>query len=265
VNGDRRRYYPSSPTAAVDESDAGERRDGEVTVDAGDGTGGSNGTQDGTSGDVATVESVRETYDHIADHFSTTREHPWPQIPAFLDGRTGSVGLAVGCGNGRHVEPLAARCDRAVGLDLSRALLGIAAGRAEERDFRAAWLQGDATRLPLCRDGVDLALYVATLHHLPTSAARRTSLDELARVLTSEGSALVSAWSTTHDKFDAERGFDTVVDWTLPDGETVARYYHIYDPEEFAADLAASALAVERTFTDEGNCFAVVHGEGKRT
>jgi tRNA (uracil-5-)-methyltransferase TRM9 len=265
VNGDRRRYYPSSPTAAVDESDAGERRDGEVTVDAGDGTGGSNGTQDGTSGDVATVESVRETYDHIADHFSTTREHPWPQIPAFLDGRTGSVGLAVGCGNGRHVEPLAARCDRAVGLDLSRALLGIAAGRAEERDFRAAWLQGDATRLPLCRDGVDLALYVATLHHLPTSAARRTSLDELARVLTSEGSALVSAWSTTHDKFDAERGFDTVVDWTLPDGETVARYYHIYDPEEFAADLAASALTVGRTFTDEGNCFAVVHGEGKRT
>jgi len=264
VSGDRRRYYPSSLTATVDESDAVDGRGGEGSA-PGDGIGSANEPRDGAPGSLATVESVRETYDHIADHFSTTREHPWPQIPAFLDGRVGAVGLAVGCGNGRHVEPLAARCDRTVGLDLSRALLDIAVERGRERGVSAAWVQGDATRLPLCRNGVDLALYVATLHHLPTTAARRTSLDELARVLTSEGSALVSAWSTTHDRFDAERGFDTVVDWTLPDGETVPRYYHIYDPEEFAADIAASALAVEQTFTDEGNCFAVVHGEGKRT
>ena len=43
------------------------------------------------------------------------------------------------------------------------------------------------------------------------------------------------------------------------------RYYHIYDPAEFDADLAVSALTVERTFADSGNCFAVVRGEGKRT
>jgi len=240
-------------------------------VNGPDGTDGGNGNEsaDAASGNEvsvdAAVESVRETYDRIADHFSTTREHPWPQIPAFLDGREGAVGLAVGCGNGRHVEPLAERCDRTVGLDLSRALLDIAVDRAGKRGVPAAWLQGDAARLPLRRDGVDLALYVATLHHLPTAAARRASLDELARVLAPDGSALVSAWSTTHDRFDAEHGFDTVVDWTLPGGETVPRYYHIYDPEEFADDLGASGLAVERTFTDRGNCFAVVHGEGKRT
>lgn len=215
--------------------------------------------------DVATAASVRETYDRIADHFSTTREHPWPQISSFLDDRRGNVGLAVGCGNGRHVEPLASQCDRAIGLDLSRALLDIAVDRAENRGVTAAWVQGDATRLPVCRNVADLALYVATLHHLSTAAERRASLDELARVLAPDGRALVSVWSTTHDRFDAERGFDTVVDWTLPDGEIVPRYYHIYDPDEFADDLKASRLRVDRTFTERGNCFAVVRGEGKRT
>ncbi|MFC7233789.1 class I SAM-dependent methyltransferase [Halosegnis marinus] len=219
----------------------------------------------GEAARVASRDAVRDTYDRIAAHFSETRAHPWPQIEAFLDGRAGDVGLDLGCGNGRHAEPLAARCARVVGLDVSRALLDLAVERARERGVEAAWVQGDAGRLPVRRDAVDLAVYVAALHHLPSRAARRGSLDELARVLAPTGAALVSVWSTTHGKFDATEGFDTVVDWTLPDGETVPRYYHIYDPAEFDADLAASALAVERTFTDSGNCFAVVRVEGKRT
>lgn len=208
---------------------------------------------------------VRETYDAIATHFSETRAHPWPQITDFLDGRRGRVGLDLGCGNGRHAEPLADRCERVVGVDISRALLDLAVERARERGVVADWIQGDAGTLPLESDSIDLGLYIAALHHLPSPEARRASLDELARVLAPEGKALVSVWSTTHAKFDAEEGFDTTVDWTLPDGETVPRYYHIYDPGEFAADLDTSALAVERTFTDRGNCFAVVRGEGKRT
>ena len=209
--------------------------------------------------------AVRTTYDRIAPHFSETRAYPWPQITEFLDGRDGGVGLDLGCGNGRHAEPLADRCDRVVGLDLSRSLLAIADERAGERNVEAAWLQGDAAAIPLRAGTVDLALYVAALHHLPSRDARRESLNDLARVLAAGGRALVSVWSVTHEKFDAETGFDTTVDWTLPDGKRVPRYYHIYDPEEFAADLDASALAVERTFTDGGNCFGVVRGEGKRT
>jgi hypothetical protein len=77
-------------------------------------------------------------------------------------------------------------------------------------------------------------------------------------VLTAGGGALVGVWSTTHDRFDAESGFDTTVDWTLPDGETVPRYYHVYDPDEFARDLAESALVVEQTFVASGNCYGVV-------
>jgi ubiquinone/menaquinone biosynthesis C-methylase UbiE len=234
-----------------------------VTDDHEDATGPADGDHED-----ATVESVRRTYDRIAGHFASTREYPWPEVTTFLEGRDAGTGTAldVGCGNGRHAEALADRADVVVGLDASRGLLGEARDRASARGFgrRLRLVQGDAARLPL-RDGtVDLAVYVATLHHLRPRPRRVESLDELARVLAPAGRALVSAWSTVHDRFadevdrDAREGFDTTVDWTLPGGERVPRYYHVYHPEEFEVDLAASDLAVVESFVSSGNCYAVV-------
>ena len=201
---------------------------------------------------------VRATYERIAEHFATTREYPWPEVEEFCAGRDGETALDLGCGNGRHAELLAEHADRVVGVDASRGLLSVARERAPAADL----VQGDASRLPLAADSVDLAVYVATLHHLPTRELRRQSLDELARVLAPGGAALVSAWSTAHDRFDASaddpKGFDTEVDWTLPGGETVPRYYHVYAPAEFDADLEASALSVVDSRVSSGNCYAVV-------
>ena len=203
---------------------------------------------------------VRATYDRIADHFSSTREYPWPEVESFCAGRHAAVALDVGCGNGRHTELLAEHADRVVGLDASRGLLLA----ARKRVPGAALVAGDAASLPVADGAVDLAVYVATLHHLPTRRLRRESLDELARVLDDGGTALVSAWSTEADRFetdtdaDVETGFDTEIDWTLPGGEAVPRYYHIYAPPEFDADLDASDLAIVESVVSSGNCYAVV-------
>ncbi|WP_254280326.1 class I SAM-dependent methyltransferase [Haloarcula marina] len=209
--------------------------------------------------------SVRRTYERIGDHFSKTREYAWPEVESFVaDAESGGTALDVGCGNGRHAALLADAADRVVGLDASRALLREAVARVGDR---VSLLQGDAASLPLRDDCVDLAVYVATLHHLPTAADRRASLDELARVLAPDGTALVSAWSTAHDRFDApedaETGFDTTVDWTLPGGETVPRFYHIYAPAEFERAVADSGLALRSLRISSGNCYAVVGVEGK--
>jgi ubiquinone/menaquinone biosynthesis C-methylase UbiE len=201
----------------------------------------------------------RATYDRIADHFAKTRAYPWPEVESFVaDAERVTLALDVGCGNGRHAAVLATRADRVVALDASRGLLGTARERSVEAGFDADLVQGDAGTLPVRSGRVGLAVYVATLHHLRSRDRRVASLDELARVLEPGGRALVGVWSTTHDRFDVETGFDTTVDWTLPDGETVPRYYHIYDPAEFDRDLAASALAVHETFRSSGNCYAVV-------
>jgi ubiquinone/menaquinone biosynthesis C-methylase UbiE len=214
------------------------------------------------AGDPA-VPSVQDTYDHIADHFASTREYPWPEVESFLAGRRGGRALDLGCANGRHAELLAEHAESVVGVDVSRGLLEAARDRAESRGFTLSLVQGDAATLPLRAATVDLAVYVATLHHLPTAAARVDSLDELARVLTPGGTALVSAWSTEHDRFDDRaEGFDTTVDWTLPGGETLPRFYHIYAPTEFEADLTRSDLRAVDSFVSSGNCYAVVTPEG---
>ncbi|WP_227376472.1 class I SAM-dependent methyltransferase [Haladaptatus halobius] len=207
-----------------------------------------------------TSREVRATYDRIAAHFASTREYAWPEVESFLDGREADTALDLGCGNGRHAEVLASNARRVVGADASAGLLAEAQVRARERAFEVELVQCDAARLPLADESVDLAVYVATLHHLPTREARLGSLDELARVLGREGVALVSAWSTAHDRFDREEGFDTTVDWTLPGGETVPRFYHIYSPEEFREDVTESALVPVDVSVSSGNCYAEVRG-----
>jgi len=215
----------------------------------------------------STARPTASTYDRIAGHFSKTREHAWPEVESFLDGRSGEVGIDVGCGNGRHCEPLRDRVEDVVGVDVSRGLLLEARARARERGYDSglSFVRGDAAALPVSDGRVDLAVYVAALHHLRSRERRVASLTELARALAPDGRALVSAWSTAHDRFDAdadaEAGFDTTVDWTLPDGETVPRFYHIYAPREFDADLAASDLRIVDSVVSSGNCYAVVGPE----
>jgi SAM-dependent methyltransferase len=238
---------------------------------------------------------VKRTYDRIADHFASTHAYPWPEVTVFLDpddadaasrldagavdalaggarpalrGLPGGdsdpeprsgVGLDLGCGNGRHAEPLSAALDRVIGLDVSAALLRTARSRARERGADPPHLlQADAASLPVGAGAIDVAVYVATLHHLRPRSARVASLSELSRVLASGGRALVGAWSTAHDRFDAESGFDTTVPWTLPGGESVPRFYHIYDSAEFVADVRAGGLDPVATTESSGNCYAVV-------
>jgi ubiquinone/menaquinone biosynthesis C-methylase UbiE len=204
---------------------------------------------------------VRRTYDRIADHFDETRASPWPEVSEFVDSMDPVArALDIGCGNGRHGDLLSAIAGETYCLDASASLLGIAHERTGET---VTPIQGDAGRLPLRDEAIDVAVYVATLHHLPSREARVASLRELARVLRPGGRALVSVWSTAHDRFDADEGFDTTVDWTLPDGETVPRYYHIYDPEEFEDDIATAGFGQADTVVSSGNCYATVQAEGK--
>ncbi|WP_246308208.1 class I SAM-dependent methyltransferase [Halorarum salinum] len=200
----------------------------------------------------------------MASHFAETRAYPWPEVESFLEGRTARRGLDVGCGNGRHVEALADRVEHVVGVDVSGGLLREAVDRARERSYlgQFAAVRGDAATLPFREDAFEVAVYVAALHHLGTRERRVGSLSELSRVLAPGGRGLVSAWSTESERFDREEGFDTAVDWTLPGGETVPRYYHVYDPDEFRSDLDASALRTVEAFVSSGNCYAVVAPPG---
>lgn len=206
----------------------------------------------------ASRRTVRATYDRIGEHFARTRAHPWPAVEEFLaDADQVAVALDAGCGNGRHAALLEAIAERVYCVDASATMLATAADRVD-----GARLQADVGRLPLRSGAVDLALAIATIHHLPERSGRIAALEECSRVLTGSGRALVSVWSTAHDRFAASAedatGFDTTVDWTLPDGTRVERYYHVYSPAEFDRDLAAADVCVRERFDRAGNCWAVL-------
>ena len=97
--------------------------------------------------------------------------------------------LDVGTGTGRMLEVLAPQAGRALGIDQSPQMLGIARDRLSRAGLRNAQLrQGDIFALPVERDAFDLVVVHQVLHYLddPSRALR-----EAARTLRPGGRLLV--------------------------------------------------------------------------
>jgi ubiquinone/menaquinone biosynthesis C-methylase UbiE len=82
------------------------------------------------------------------------------------------------CGQGEALALLSERIDEGIGVDLSVSMLEAAA--AGLPDPRFAFLQGDATQLPLGAEQFDHVLMFGGIHHVPD---RRALFREVARVL----------------------------------------------------------------------------------
>jgi ubiquinone/menaquinone biosynthesis C-methylase UbiE len=97
--------------------------------------------------------------------------------------------LDLGTGTGRMLELLAPRADRAVGVDMSPAMLAVARARIGESGLRNVQLrQGDLYAPPVERDSYDLVVIHQVLHFLDDPAR---ALAEAARALRPAGRLLV--------------------------------------------------------------------------
>jgi ubiquinone/menaquinone biosynthesis C-methylase UbiE len=97
--------------------------------------------------------------------------------------------LDLGTGTGRMLEVLAPKAERAVGLDVSPAMLGIARVNLDAAGLRQVQLrQGDAYAVPPDLNGFDLVILHQVLHYLddPARAVR-----EAARALRPGGRLLI--------------------------------------------------------------------------
>jgi SAM-dependent methyltransferase len=127
---------------------------------------------------VATPESsdaqVQQAhYDRVADAYVTNLSYPHTrEYTAYLDQallvQLPAAGLGdvaeICCGRGEAVELVAGRFKRAVGVDISLNML-----RAARRDHHApnlAFIQGDATRLPLTDGAFDSVFMLGGIHHV---------------------------------------------------------------------------------------------------
>jgi SAM-dependent methyltransferase len=115
------------------------------------------------------------------------------------------IALEVACGAAHVSEEIAPRVRQVVGIDLTRALLDLAAHRLETAGIDNVLLQeGDAGNLPFLNGTFDLVVCRAALHHFLDPAVQVT---EMARVCRAGGRVVVSDMLAPRDgdraSFDA--------------------------------------------------------------
>ncbi|KAK8212588.1 S-adenosyl-L-methionine-dependent methyltransferase, partial [Phyllosticta capitalensis] len=235
-------------------------------------------------------EHVHTVYEQIASHFSSTRYKPWPIVERFLKSLpAGSIGLDVGCGNGKY---LAVNPDLyIIASDRSTNLAKIAT-----RHPPHSVVVADTLSLPHPLASFDFAICIAVLHHLSTPERRIEGVREILAHLRPGGTALVYVWAL--EQKDSRRGWDeggdqdVMVPWVLQgnkskakkkqknkpkDGDntpapteeeandpppeepkTFHRYYHLYRKGELESDVEAAGGVVVESGYEKDNWWAVM-------
>lgn len=130
-------------------------------------------------------------YDTVADAYLTNLTYPHTQeYMGFLDRvfleqvPAGSLGTVaeICCGRGEAFELVKDRIEVGVGVDVSTAMLEVA--RQEHPEPRLAFVQGDATHLPLATAAFDSVFILGGIHHVNN---RHALFREVARILKPNG------------------------------------------------------------------------------
>lgn len=227
-------------------------------------------------------EHVHGVYEAIAPHFSATRHKPWPLVSDFLRSQArGSIGLDVGCGNGKYLG--VADGVYLVGSDRSASLVGLAKG---ERLGGNDVLVADGLELPFRKGVADFVISVAVIHHLSTRERRQDGIRKLLECVGPGGGSrnkvLVYVWAL--EQGSSRRGWDEggeqdlLVPWVMKNNsgrkktaaetkaeqpqeqsleQTFQRYYHLYRKGELEEDIQAAGGEVLSSGYERDNWWAI--------
>ncbi|MFW9874166.1 MAG: class I SAM-dependent methyltransferase [Candidatus Thorarchaeota archaeon] len=219
--------------------------------------------------------SLQETYNEIAAEFDGTRYKPWPQTIDFINELPDNCSiLDLGCGNGRNSLYIAslARGFKILAIDFSLKMLRIAINKTQQQklDNNIEFIQGDIVKLPFTTSSIDNAIFIATLHHLPSEELRLQSLNDLERCLKPDGKAFISVWDFEQERFENELAKqlkepptetefgDVFVPWTGKRGANAQRFYHLFYKDEFESLFNKTNFKIEKLFRAADNYHAVL-------
>ena len=183
---------------------------------------------------------------------------PFPrfgEVVGSFNDRGCKVILDLGCGNGRHVVPLASQGFKVLGVDISPTALGLTQAWLREQGHDASLILAD-TRQPLpfrdrCLDGV---LSTQVIHHA-LLAGVRMAIDEIHRVLVRGGLAFV----TVSGRRDPGVASDEIEPGTFvpQSGPEAGLPHHIFAVDELRAEFCAFEL-IDLSIRAEGAVLAVL-------
>lgn len=205
---------------------------------------------------------VQDSYDKIAKYFANTRVFTWLWTDNFINSlEKNSLILDIGSGNGRNTK----YSNHAIfGLDISLEQLKMGSNGSNGSNVSNGSnlsIQGNMTTLPFKSNSFDAILSIASFHHLSTIEERHNCLQEMKRILVSNGKMLLSVWSInqpakTKRKFD--KYGDINVNWNTnrkdPDGNfiIIPRYYYIFQLNEIK-ELLSTYFTIQKYYWDCGN------------
>jgi len=142
--------------------------------------------------------------------------------------------LDVATGTGAQAAAFARRCKDVVGLDLSPAMLRVAARKHDRANLR--FIEGDATALPFADASFDVTCISFALHEMPRTI-RGDALRELARVTKVDGRVVIADYGLPSDATLRWIVFHGV---KLYEGDVYADFVH----SDVGAMLARAGLEV---------------------
>ena len=208
---------------------------------------------------------VHQVYEDIASHFSSTRYKPWPIVERFLKDRApGSIGVDVGCGNGKY---LAVNPDIFIlASDRSVNLVKIASQHQPHSSLVA-----DSLNLPHPPGFFDFAISIAVIHHLSTPQRRIEAVAAILELLRppkgaeTGARALIYVWAL--EQKHSRRGWDegddqdVMVPWVMRQGpepdKIFSRYYHLYRRGELEHDIIEAGGVILEAGYEKDNWWAV--------
>lgn len=140
-------------------------------------------------------EKVKQDYNAIAEEFSETRRHPWPEFDLFKPYLKADFKvLDLGCGNGRLLDFLKEQgVTSYVGMDQSFGLLN----HARKKFPEAVFIEGDMAELSeiqLPFASFDAIFMMASFHHLPKSD-QLPVLKAIRKLLKPDGFLFMTNWN----------------------------------------------------------------------
>lgn len=213
--------------------------------------------------DEALLSPIKESFDTIAEDFSHSRGHPWPEFGIFKHCIPDHVSiLDVGCGNGRFLQYLLDQKKTVdyTGLDFSKKMIEIARKRFPQAEFMVESM----TDFEL-EKRFDRIVAIASLHHVPTRRLRRAVLDRLQKHLKDDGLLIISVWNLWQWRYIGPllKGFLSSVftffckdprDVIIPFGPNkVPRFYHAFLRSELRHALLAVGFLIEDEIKSTGN------------
>ncbi len=210
------------------------------------------------------MDEVQLGYEEIAAEFSDTRSDVWSELAFIRDFVADGMSVAdVGCGNGRIRKLFDGKKISYTGIDNSARLLGIAQSlNNTSSTISARFVQGSLLQLPLPDASFDLAICIATLHHVPSFPLQLQAVAELYRIIKPGGRLIMTNWNLAGQLRywilqvrlrlahpDWFRGFglrDFRIPWKLRNGKIINRYYHAFSATELAHLCTKAGFLVEQ-------------------